>query len=440
MNNIKNDFDIIPNKYIILYTDENKEKDYIYLKDLYDIDIIQFILNNEEKNETKNDNISILKIYKDDFIENNFIKDTLFVIYTSIWNKSKNICNLLKMYNKYIVFQDEYVHDHIKLFFNNDDNKKKNLIDYSIQNFENIYNLLKNKNICKIEKNIQLIYLKNNNYINNNPLHIFTVFKKSNLEMVNIIQKKCIHENLKNKYVSKVIVLCNNDNYEDLINMKNENNEYDNLIIKNNYHENITFHDIFEIINNHYSNHIICLLRSDVVLPNQNSLDDLIFDINNEKSDFYCISRIERLLNGNLVKNDKLNRILYSTEQDAWIFKSPINININENIYFYHKYSELKLNKILKTHSYNIINDSNKYKIIHLLYDNNINNRPLLENILNKDNNNYDNIFLLPDNDLLSKVPFEQLIKAFNIDDNELYNLKCDLFNKYLRKNIMYHI
>ena len=140
-------------------------------------------------------------------------------------------------------------------------------------------------------------------------------------------------------------------------------------------------------------------------------------------------------MNGNLVRTEKLNKILYSTEQDAWIFKTPINLeNLDDNLYFYDKYSELYLNKILYMNGYNIINDTNKYKIFRILCDNNIENRLLLNNEKKINDNS---VYLLPDNYHLNKVDINTLVSFINIDDEEIYHLKCYIFNKYLKKKII---
>lgn len=219
-------------------------------------------------------------------------------------------------------------------------------------------------------------------------MNILTYYKNFDNNIINIIQKKCIIENLKNKYINKVIVITNNDN---MIHLKDilDTQYSKNLIIEKFTYNDASYKDIFEIINKKYNNHIFCILRSDIVLPNQDSLGDILMEFEDNENKIYCISRIERLINGVLIKYDKLNKIFYSTEQDAWIFKSPLNINLDyfNNIYFYEKFSELALNNILKNNNYKIINDSNKYKILRILTDNNIKNRHIL-------NNNYKKIIL----------------------------------------------
>jgi hypothetical protein len=51
-----------------------------------------------------------------------------------------------------------------------------------------------------------------------------------------------------------------------------------------------------------------------------------------------------------------------------------------------------------------------------------------------------DEIYLLPENDSFDKVSLEQFIKYLNLDDKELYLLKCELFNKYSKNKIVENI
>jgi hypothetical protein len=436
------------NKYIILYSDScDKEYDISissYIKEKYDISIIKFLSLKDEKI----NNILIDEVYIDLSIEDTLIQNSLCIIYISNIVRSKKIVDLLKLYNKYIIFKKDKVIDDFNLFlkyYNNNNNNDISLTDviyYSINNFEGFFNNLKlnpllNNNNLNI--NIKVEYNKIVKSYNDDKINILTYYKHYDLELLNIIQKKCIFENLKNKYINKVIVIGDklDERLKDII----ENNESKNLIKEelfiNEEFIDLSFKDIFEIINKKYSNKVFCILRSDIILPNQESLEDIEIDMEEYDKKIYCISRIERLINGNLIKYDKLNKIFYSSEQDAWIFKSPLNINLEllKNIYFYERFSELELNNILKINNYKIINDTNKYKVLRILTDNNIESRQILNvNSLKRDVNKF---FLLPDEDSFNKIPIDHLIKIFNLDEQELYNLKCDLFNKYLRKNII---
>lgn len=442
-------FSFNSNKYIILYSDSS-DKEYdisisSYIKEKYDISIIKFLSLKDEKI----NNILIDEVYIDLSIEDILIKNSLCIIYISNIVRSKKIVDLLKLYNKYIIFKKEKVIDDFNLFlkyYNNNNNNDISLTDviyYSINNFEGVFNNLKlnsilnNNNINNL--NIKVEYNKILKSYTDNKINILTYYKHYDLELLNIIQKKCIFENLKNKYINKVIVIGNklDERLKDIL----ENNESKNLIkeefLINEEFIDLSFKDIFEIINKKYSNKIFCILRSDIILPNQEGLEDIEIDMEEYDKKIYCISRIERLINGNLIKYDKLNKIFYSSEQDAWIFKSPLNINLEllKNIYFYERFSELELNNLLKINNYKIINDTNKYKVLRILTDNNIESRQILNiNSLKRDVNTF---FLLPDEDSFNKIPIDHLIKIFNLDEQELYNLKCDLFNKYLRKNII---
>ena len=419
-------FSFNSNKYIILYSDScDKEYDIsisAYIKENYDISIIKFLLLKDEKI----NNTLINEVYIDLSIEDILIKNSLCVIYISDIIRSKKIIDLLKLYNKYIIFKKTKVIDDFKLFlkyYNNNNNNDISLTDviyYSINNFEEYFNNLKlnsllNNNINN-NLNIKVEYNKIVKSYNDDKINILTYYKHYDLELLNIIQKKCIFENLKNKYINKVIVIGNklDERLKDII----ENNESKNLIMEefliNEEFIDLSFKDIFEIINNKYSNKIFCILRSDIILPNQEGLEDIEIDMEEYNEKIYCISRIERLINGNLIKYDKLNKIFYSSEQDAWIFKSPLNINLEllKNIYFYERFSELILNNVLKINNYKIINNTNKYKVLRILTDNNIETRKILNiNTVKRDVNTF---FLLPDEDSFNKIPIEHLIKIFN--------------------------
>jgi hypothetical protein len=452
MENIDN-FSFNSNKYIILYSDScDKEYDISissYLKEKYDISIIKFLSLKDEKI----NNILIDEVYIDSSIENILIQNSLCVIYISNIVRSKKIVDLLKLYNKYIIFKKEKVIDDFNLFlkyYNNNNNNDISLTDvsladviyYSINNFEGVFNNLKLNTLLNNNNNninIKVQYNKILKSYNDDKINIITYYKHYDLELLNIIQKKCIFENLKNKYINKVVVI--GDKLDERLKDIFKNNESKNLITEqfliNEEFIDLSFKDIFEIINKKYINKVFCILRSDIILPNQESLEDIEIDMEEYDKKVYCISRIERLITGNLIKYDKLNKIFYSSEQDAWIFKSPLNINLEllKNIYFYERFSELELNNILKINNYKIINDTNKYKVLRILTDNNIEYRQILNvNSLKRDVNTF---FLLPDEDSFNKIPIDHLIKIFNLDEQELYNLKCDLFNKYLRKNII---
>lgn len=394
------------NDYILLYSDEYYENN--------SLPIIKLLLKNEKKkNENKN---NIIEIYPDNYIEDILIKDCKYVLYLSNKNRSIQLLNLLEEYNKLVIFDKNIL------------NVNSYDIKTQLDTFKIFYNTLKDNKTKPLVKNIKIKY---NKIYKSNKIHVITYFNYTENKMLNIIQKKCIIENLKNTNVEKLLVLGTNlkNILNDLI------DEYHNLfLIENESNEKPLFKHILEISNKLLINRIICVLRSDIILPNQDNLEHLQLNNNN----IIALSRLDRLITGVLIKTDKLTQILYSTEQDAWIFKSPLNIDINllNNIFFYEKYSELYLNKILKINGYNIINDTKRYKIIRLLYENNVCNRFLMNKNSSLHNQNLDDIFLLPENELIDKLSFNENCDV-NIDAPELYKIKCELFNKYYKNKII---
>jgi hypothetical protein len=437
MNNDINNENIIDNMYIVLYYDRDNNDSNYNLQIINSIKHIfnKMIINILSFNEDKNKDLDILEIYADSFTEESLIKNSYAILYLSKYNRSNQLINLLKNYNKNIFYN--------VIDFNNYDFTM--LIDdetilNNINNFENIY--LKYEVILKKNnyvKNINITYDKLNNdddNKNNNMINIITYYKHFELDILNIIQKKCIIENLNNKNVGSIYIFGNNlkVHLDDIFNNIKKD------IILHEIDKNISYKDLIEVSNEKLKNKIVCILRSDIMLPNQNNLDYINIDLTINKKDIYILSRIDRMINGNFIRSEKLNKILFSSEQDAVLFKSPLVINNDDmlkvdSIYFYDKYSELYFNKVLKDNNYELINDTNKYKVIRLLYENNLENRLLINNEVKI--NNVDEVFLLPDNISIEKISIQQILNFTNIDDKELYNLKCIIFNKYLKKKII---
>jgi hypothetical protein len=492
-------------KYIVLYLDRNEECGVfrklhtpaaphlkqallgaselnIFSKKIYEIyglKVIHFLLNYENKqiNKEENNNELLIQIYQDDYIEEYIIKECFCIMYCSKFKRSKNLIDLLLKYEKNVINLDniENILDKNITQLGTYEQDKTIFIEYykNLIHLENIYqqkdyfqriqvglvsntesmDLLQTDGACERlhTKNIKLIWhkkIKKNigEHQNSDKIHLITYYKETDIKLLNIIQKKCIFENYKNKSIIKLLIIGKNliEEFKDII----ENDITKKIILHDisgdilSNKENISFKYLIDISNTIFLNKIICILRSDIILPNQNELDDLEIDLLSDKKQVFSVSRIERLINGNLVKSDKLHKILNCTEQDVWFFKSPLDIT-NENVMkldminFYDKYSELYFNNILKDEGYNVINNTKKYKIIRLLYENNIENRPLL-NLNNELNikNNLENISLLPDNNSVDKISIDQILSSCKLDDIELYHIKCELINKYFKNKI----
>jgi hypothetical protein len=438
---------ILPNKYIILYIDNDMYDEEINNKLLINIknidnslDIIRFLDKNEDKQI-----LNLNQIYPDSYTENILIEHCLCIIYLSKFNNSNTLIDLINLYDKYVIYNKDDIINYIE-HINNNNLDKIILLNENKNNFKNIYSSLLDKKITlnhDINLNIKLEYNKIHKelpYIND-KIYIITHFKNVEINILKIVQKKCIIENLRNKNVIKVIVLGKNINNElqDIINDNSYNISNLELI---EYDNEVTYKDLLDTSNKLLKESIVCILKSDIILPNQNELENLNFDLSYYKNEIYTLSRIERLINGNLIKSENLNRTLFSTEQDGWIFKTPINIDTNlfNNIIFYNKYSELYFNKILKSNNYNIINNSSKIKIIRILFENNMENRILLNNNVKIDN--IDDVLLIPDSDIINKLSIDNLLNIFNINEKDINNIKCEIFNNYLKdmiiKNLIY--
>jgi hypothetical protein len=437
---------------IIIYSDSDILSDYEKLikleLELENFNIIKILLINEEK-KNKYDLNNTIEIYTDIFFEYDLIKKTDIVIYLSKYKKSNILIDCIQEFNKLILYDSHEIKNNILYYLSNKEDNT--FINNSINNFIEYYNILNINNEINSKnenKNIKINIIKKNLDIEN-KICLVTYYKKTDDNLINILQQKCILENLNNKNIGNILVIYKNisNEFEDIIEVskKNKTNNklmlYDLEYIDNIETINYNYSNIIKIINELYSNHIVCLIRSDLIVPFQSNINMMELDIELENKIIYAIPRLERLINGKIIQNDKLQRLLFSTEHDAWIFKSPLKINditILDKLNFFDKYSNLYFNKILKDNNYTLINQTNYIKIIRLMIDNNIYLRPIINENLN--NEIKDNIYLLPSIELINNTSFEQLIKLCELNEKDIYELKCDIFNKFLKNKIISNI
>ena len=419
-NYLKDILSLNPKEYILIYCDNDFLELNNLKKSLNNIKIVRLLLTNEEKKDEEND---IIEIYSDIYIENILIENCLCIIYLSKYIRSSILIESIEKNNILVIYNYSNILKYISVLieFNNKQEIILNEIKNLINNFKVIYYNLLNIKDTNINKNIKISINKLIVNIENEKINIVTYYKKYDLNILNIIQKKCITENLKNNNIDNIFIIGNNLNEE-------LNDIIDKKISIYDFKEELTYKNIIDIINIKLSNKIILLIRSDIIIPTQ-EFDN--FELDFIETNIYIITRIERLINGNLIYSEKLNNTLFSIENDALLFKSPLNINTEyiDKLFFYEKYNELYFNKLLNLNNYNIINYTTKYKIIRLLYENDIENRLLL-----KDNNiNKDDIYLIPDNQIINSLSIDKLLELYNIDDNDIYKIKCDIFNNYIK-------
>lgn len=381
------------------------------------------------------------QIYIDNYSENFFINDSSIIFYL-LDHKSIN-SNFLSIIKNKLIFNSI-----IDLSFDNITFNDINAELY-IHKFINFYNNLNNYSIKNIPNfNIKTTINKKNiiNNINtNNNLIILVVYFNNHLNNKNILKVQLVSllENSKNNYFDKIIIFGSNLNF-----IKNElysKNLYNNKLIFINIEKNNMFTDIISYINDNFKNNIILLAKSDIIIPEQLELE--LLDNNISNNIILNISSTIRLTNGDLIFNDNTNSsnieelklLNLSLEQDVLIFKSPLiidfNNNILNNINIFSKFYELFINHYLINHNYILLNDTNNFKVIRFLSNNNeVFNRIIYDNIpsieLIKDNK--DIIFILPENRYTDTISFEH---GNNYIEN--YILKSKFINQYIFNNII---
>jgi len=173
----------------------------------------------------------------------------------------------------------------------------------------------------------------NNDNDYNDKFILVTTYYKSHDKQRQKELDKTLYLNVNNKNISKIYLL--NDKIYEL----NENVKYskkiEQIIINNNPKYKLKFNDAIQFINSKPSNHLYILANSDIYF------DDSLQKIkkNNMENKLYALLRYDIDDNNNsnlLIETDK-NRDNYGKpnnhSQDTWIFKNPLNINLN-NINF----------------------------------------------------------------------------------------------------------
>ena len=435
--------DILLNKekFILIYIDYN-EHNLEIINRFVSILNIKFILilSNNDKFNFNND--MIIEIIPENKLEYELLNNCEFIIYLSNFKKSDILEEYLTNNYKLVFFNIISLEEEL-IYIKNDYNIIK-FIDNDksiLERFLNLYKTLDKINNNELyNRNITININKVLNH--NNKINIVTVFKNIDNNILKIIQLKCIIENLNNTNIEKILII--GYNLDEIL--KEIMNQFPNKIIIYNKDGNISYKDILEIIHLKFKNNsIIFLLMSDIIIPNQESLKNLNLELGIlDKKEVYSISRLDKIYNGNIIKSNKLSKSFFSTEQDAWIFETPLILNDNSlnklsNVYFYNYLSNLSFNNVINDNNYILINNTKKYKIIRFMLDNNLNNRTLIDKDLNEVID-YDNIYILPSNENIDNISIEQLIKLINLNENDIYSIKCYLFNKFLKNKIMDNI
>jgi hypothetical protein len=149
---------------------------------------------------------------------------------------------------------------------------------------------------------------------------ITTYYKPKNKEREEEINR-CLLKNYQNKYIEKIYLL--NDKIYDIC-INNSDKKIEQIIVSNDENYKLTYYDSIKFINEKLRNRICILSNSDIYFNNSLS------KINNENinNNFMALLRYDedKDYRKNLFKRYDEAR---DDSQDCWIFKSPLNINID---------------------------------------------------------------------------------------------------------------
>ena len=60
---------------------------------------------------------------------------------------------------------------------------------------------------------------------------------------------------------------------------------------------------------------------------NKDNIEVIDFDEELSNKKIYIIPRLDRCIDSKIIKSQRLNNNLFSTQQDAWLFKTPLLLN-----------------------------------------------------------------------------------------------------------------
>jgi len=151
---------------------------------------------------------------------------------------------------------------------------------------------------------------------------LLTTYYKSINEDRNIEINKCLYKNLNNKFIEKIYLL--NNEIFDLGFINDIYNKIIQVIVSKDNSYRLKYKDAIKFINENLKNKICILSNSDIYF------DDSISKINNKTihNKFFALLRYDEDLNGNK-HIFELHNNPRNDSQDSWIFRSPLNIDLD---------------------------------------------------------------------------------------------------------------
>lgn len=252
------------------------------------------------------------------------------------------------------------------------------------------------------------------------------------------LQIKCILENYKHHGVKNMLVV--GMGVEDTFQkISYEKIDGKNLILINDDDDNISFMDLFTIANHVFQNEIAMILRSDTIFLQHDDLSSLWLQYLHSNKKIIALSRIERDVQGRLIRLPPQQTCFGGFEQDAWILKTPIDIQeeyseMIQKIDFHERWSELYMNHSMKKMGFHIIHDSREYKILRICVHPDIGKRDLIKTPsqpLQKEK-----IEIIPDLGIMEMITMEQWIQMMHCNDEEIYKMKTEWINYFYKKKL----
>jgi hypothetical protein len=437
----------------IRYLKPNSEK-YI-IEDIYSQKVNQNMTNME------NNKIIYHQEYFDELNEEEFLKKTKYIIKLDNDILKESFENLIDKYNLkiYVHHENKWEIEFFEYMLNEtfEDNKKRRIkyiediknsqndINNQTNDENNNFDIIKINNKFSIQKEINILnHLNetlniNNKNKDNNKINIITYVRRMGDELLYNLQFKCILENYKNPFVENILVMGNEvEKYFSKINFEKIGNK--KIILVNDDDDNITFKDLFILSNEIFTNQIVMLVRSDVIVLNNPEFENLYLDFLIHNRKIYTITRIERDMMGRFIRIAPNQNLFGGSEQDAWIYKTPIDIHkINnkeliENFDFNEKFSELYMNKYMIDNNYELINNSENLKVVRITNNPDLNIREFIKQP--KQPLNKDNLYFLPDKSIINSLSFEQWLNVCQVSEDEKYYWKTVILNHNLKKKI----
>lgn len=232
----------------------------------------------------------------------------------------------------------------------------------------------------------------------------------------------CFHANLDNPHVE---VIYNFNNKSKIPESIKNHHKYKEIQLNT----TLKYSDAFKFANNELKDRTVCIINSDIFLDHTS--DWKVANDITKQNIVLCLSRFE--FDGTNARRDpQLVKTKFCNQQDGWIFKSPLNVELSTcNFDVGGLRSDIAISHRLKNAKYILLNNQNEFKLFH--YD----TKGVGSNKSNDVSNN--GFYLLPDIDSFVfqnagkvDVSIDEAAKYLGLATLQKYEIICDIFSKYV--------